>query len=128
MIFRGSFVLILENSLDGGTKDRELGPVVSGLDHYLVVLDDKHRSDDPADGYYLIADGKAVAHFGDLLLLLLLRSDHCEIENHDHYNEKHRHKPGVGRVCGSVARRRRVEVCHYCVQHFILSSGILITK
>ena len=76
----------------------------------------------------LIADGKAVAHFGDLLLLLLLRSDHCEIENHDHYNEKHRHKPGVGRICGSVARRRRVEVCHYCVQHFILSSGILITK
>ena len=60
-LFRGRFVLILENSLDGGTKDRELGPVVSGLDHDLVVLDDKHRSDDSADGYDLIADGKAYA-------------------------------------------------------------------
>ena len=61
--------------------------VATGLDHDGLILNADDLSDDAADGCYLVSDSERVTHLRGLLLLLLLRAVHEEIEHRQHRHE-----------------------------------------
>ena len=72
------------NVTNGALENADLGAVAAGLKHEGLVLDADDLSDNTADGGDLIANHKAVTHRSNFLFLLLLRSDHEEVEKNEH--------------------------------------------
>ena len=69
-------------------EDVDLGAIVCTLDDTGLFFDADDLADDTADGGDLIAHGQVVAHGSLLSLLLLLGTDHKEIE-YNEYTDDH---------------------------------------
>jgi len=75
--------------------------VGTDLDDDHIVLDVANGSDDTADGGDVIADLDAAAHCILLLLFLVLRTDHEEIESNDENDSHNDHGGGALAAGGS---------------------------
>ena len=117
-------VLCLDvNLADRALEQANLGAVVAGLDQNGFISDADDLTDDAADGGDLIAYGKVVAHVVDLFFLLLLGTDHKEIEEQTKAYQHHDsddQRAGVALTAaeqGSNIQKVHVFILHWVIFH-----------
>ena len=98
---------------DRRLENADLGACAAGLDYTGLFLDADDLSDDTADGGYLVANLKVVAHVCNLLILLFLLA-RAEEEDSDQCNDHYYQENSASDVSSGRSEHKQI------IKHILL--------